>query len=61
MTLGSAIIFIIVLLIVASIAYWLITKFLTGPEQRWALIIAGVVCLFALAYKFAPALMQTHI
>ena len=61
MTLGSAIIFIIVLLIVASIAYWLITKFLGAPEQRWALVVVGIVCLFALAYKFAPALMQTHI
>lgn len=61
MTVGSALIFIICLVVFACVAYWLITKFFPDPIRMIALVIVGAICLFALIYKFAPGVMGTHV
>ena len=61
MDLGSAIIFIVFLVVFALLAYWIITKFIPAPAQMVLLAIVGVVCLLALVYKFAPGVMHMHV
>ena len=61
MELGAVIIFVVCLVVFALLAYWLIVKFFPEPAKMVALAIVGLVCLFALMWKFAPAVMHYHI
>ena len=61
MELGSVIIFIVCLVVFALLAYWIVVKFFPEPAKMVALAIVGVICLLALIYKFAPAVMHYKI
>lgn len=61
MELGAVIIFVVMLVVFALIAYWIIVKFFPEPAKMVALAIVGVICLLALVYRFWPSVMHTHI
>ncbi len=54
MTLVSFLIFIVAFAVVASLAYWVITKFLPAPAQMAALAIVGIILLIVLLGMFLP-------
>jgi hypothetical protein len=61
MELGSIIVFVVILVCFAVLAYWIIMKFFPEPAKMIALAIVGVICLLALIYKLWPSVLHTHI
>ncbi len=61
MTIIGLLIFVVVLVVAALAAYWVITKFFPAPAHMPLLAIVGVLLLLALIYMFFPEAATTKI
>lgn len=61
MTLISALILLVVLVVIGYVAYWIITKFFPEPIRNIALIVVGVLLLIVLLVQFFPGAANFHV
>lgn len=61
MTIIGLLILVLGIVVVGTLAYWIITKFLPPPAHMIALAIVGVLLLLVLLYTFFPGAVNTRV
>ena len=61
MTVIGLLLMVLGVVVIGSLAYWVITKFLPPPAQMVALAIVGVLLLLVLLYAFFPSAVNTRV
>jgi len=61
MTLTGALVFLVILAVVAYLAYWIITRFFPEPARTPALAIVGVILLLFVLLQLFPEIGGTRL
>lgn len=61
MTLITLLLLILGILVVGSLAYWIITKFFPEPMRMLALAVVGIILLLVLLSQFFPGAASLHV